>query len=295
MQRTDQPDAPDMPAASATPGDGPVRKRRHPGLAALMSLAVPGLGQLYNAQPIKAVVLLLVPLAVLFAVPFTGIQFTFNGVAALLFFFVAYRLGVVAEALLTAWRLGEAPLGRFNSILAYLIFGSLALFIGLGVSPQESGKAFGVHGFMVVSDAMAPTLRIDDQVMADVRERILATPAHGDIVFFEPKGQGGKVLLRRVIALGGDTIALRGGVAVLNGQPLAEGYIPAPAPVDMEEISVPEGTVFVLADDRSKGPDSRELGPVPLSALRGHAMFVYGAPEMARVGLELRLEPLARR
>ena len=294
MNNTDSPDAPDM-SAPAAPGSGPVRKRRHPGLAALMSLAVPGLGQLYNAQPVKAVVLLLVPLAVLFAVPFTGIQFTFNGVAALLFFFVAYRLGVVAEALLTAWRLGEAPLGRFNSLLAYVVFGSVALFIGMGVSPQASGKAFGVHGFMVVSEAMAPTLHTDDQVMADVRDETLAAPARGDIVFFESKGQGGKVLLRRVVALGGDTIALRAGVAVLNGEPLAEGYIPAPATVDMAETKVPEGTVFVLADDRSNGPDSRELGPVPLSALRGRAMFVYGAPEMARVGLELRLDTAAGR
>lgn len=294
MHNTDSPDAPELSAPSA-PGPGPVRRRRQPGLAALMSLAVPGLGQLYNAQPVKAVVLLLVPLAVLFAVPFTGIQFTFNGVAALLFFFVAYRLGVVAEALLTAWRLGEVALGRFNSIPAYLVFGCAALLIGMGVSPQTSGKAFGVHGFVVASDAMAPTLRTDDQVMADVRPQTLAAPARGDIVFFEPKGQGGKVLVRRVVALGGDAIALRAGVAVLNGRPLTEGYIPAPAPVDMAEARVPDGTVFVLADDRSQGPDSRQLGPVPLAALRGRALFVYGSPDMARVGLELRPEPAAGR
>lgn len=279
----------DISPQHASEGDAPL-KRRYPGIAALMSLAVPGLGQLYNAQPVKAVLFMLLPLVVLFVVPFTGIQFTFNGIAALLFFFVVYRLAITAEALLTAWRLGEVRMGRFNSLTAYAVFGFVAMFIGMGVSPQTSGKAFGVYGYVVKSEAMAPTLHAEDQIMADVRPETLVAPMYGDILFITDPTHKKRVIVRRVVGLGGDRVALRDGVAVRNGEPLVEGYIPNPTKVDAPEVRVPSGAVYVLSDNRTQGPDSRDFGPVPLSALLGRAMFVYGAPDMERVGLELRLD-----
>lgn len=88
-------------------------KRRHPWLAALLSLIFGWLGQVYNRQPRRAAVIFLVDLTMGLVVMFIPPR-TFVLMAALFSCLVLWRLVVVADAFIQARRLGAIPLARYN-------------------------------------------------------------------------------------------------------------------------------------------------------------------------------------
>ena len=108
-------------------------------------------------------------------------------------------------------------------------------------------------------------------------------PERGDIVVLDPPVRSDKPYIKRVIALPGETIAVRDGKVYVNGEPLEEGYIaepprytyPSNAANGAGEYTVPEGNVFVMGDNRNNSSDSHVFGPVPLDRVIGKAFFSY--------------------
>lgn len=104
------------------------------------------------------------------------------------------------------------------------------------------------------TEGMSPTLRSGDTVLALKGEEW----SRGDVVAFT---FGGKLLVKRVIAVGGDVISIdQNGAVTLNGAPLNEPYVAnfALGECDIEmPYTVPAGRVFVMGDERSRSLDSR--------------------------------------
>lgn len=104
-------------------------------------------------------------------------------------------------------------------------------------------------------------------------------PATGDIIVFKSElttatGQN-KLLIKRVIAVGGDTIAIHGGVVYHNGEALDEEYTKdGYTNTEMDEITVPEGYVFAMGDNRQNSADSRDsrIGCVEEGLILGKAV-----------------------
>ena len=175
--------------------------------------------------------------------------------------------------------------------------------------------------FYAPSESMAPTIGKDDKFMANMRWR--GPVRRGEIVIFDgPNG----VRVSRVAAIGGDKIALRASVPIVNGTAASQytdgktnvlSYdglhtanviverLPGersthrvldsgPSQVDdMEEIVVPANTFFVLGDNRDNSADSRVpselggVGMVPISAIVGRPMYIHWSTDRSKIGARL--------
>jgi len=138
-------------------------------------------------------------------------------------------------------------------------------------------KTFLLQAFYIPSLSMAPTLDIRDRVLVNKLSYDLHEINRGDVVVFKsPKTDEAaevKDLIKRVVALPGETIETRDGRVVVNGVQLEESYLQpetAPGP-PVERQMVPERHVFVMGDNRSNSKDSRSFGAIPESLVVGRA------------------------
>lgn len=165
-----------------------------------------------------------------------------------------------------------------------------AVFLVAVLLPLAGGRAW-----RITSASMSPTLRAGDIVLASpVPVRYLG-PHRGQVVLFDspdPNRHGyRRPRVKRVVALAGDTVAIRRSEAgeplrlLVNGSELDEPYvrdaIAGAFPAEGEEpLVVPTGSVFVLGDNRNVSRDSRELGPVPSSCVTAAVVLrLWKAPE----------------
>ena len=102
------------------------------------------------------------------------------------------------------------------------------------------------------------------------------TPQRGDVVTFRSE-ELGKLLVKRVIGLPGDTVSFEGGYVYVNGEKLAETYLPQQGLTEaktQQSYQVPEGCLFFLGDNRTGSYDARSWDDpyVPVSNVRSHVM-----------------------
>lgn len=141
-------------------------------------------------------------------------------------------------------------------------------------------RASVVQAFSIPSVSMEKTLLVGDRVLVNK----LNKKAHrGDIVVFErPPGEQAaqiKDLIKRVIGLPGEKVTARNGLIFINDKMLPEPYLEPGTNTIMEgEVTVPEGYVFVMGDNRSSSRDSRFFGPVKQSTIIGHAYIRVWPP-----------------
>ena len=121
----------------------------------------------------------------------------------------------------------------------------------------------------VRGNSMTPTLIADEVLLIDRFTLYLWSPQRGDMVIFRTPEFG--ELIKRIIALPGETVAIFNGRVYINGQMLDESAYSPTAAEDFPPLEVPEGVVFVLGDSRSISQDSRDqrIGCIPFSALDG--------------------------
>lgn len=127
----------------------------------------------------------------------------------------------------------------------------------------------------VATHSMEPTLGPGEHVLASTLDRLDGHWQRGDVVAFRRPGDD-RLLVKRIVGLGGDTVAIRDGRLVVNGERVAEPYAD-PARIDSVfygPVRVPAGEVLVLGDNRRSSQDSRSFGPVPVSALEGRIVAV---------------------
>jgi signal peptidase I len=122
--------------------------------------------------------------------------------------------------------------------------------------------------------SMQPNLFCGDRVMTEKVSYRFAAPRRGDVVIVRRPAPE-KSLIKRVVALAGEVVEVRQGHVRIDGQPIAEPWVTYFGGPDDGPARVPVDHVFVLGDNRPNSRDSREIGAVPLSAVRAHAIFVY--------------------
>lgn len=163
-------------------------------------------------------------------------------------------------------------------------------------------RVFVIGAFRIPSASMRPTLQEGDFLFA--RKVGVRSAGHGDLVIFPSPLDPGVALVKRVVGMPGDTIAMVEGRLERNGQRVTEPYAAAPEPgVDPEDpqmrawqrrylaagsaetyrptlrtwgpLVVPPDSLFVLGDNRDRSYDSRYWGWVGRDRIEGRPMIIY--------------------
>jgi signal peptidase I len=136
---------------------------------------------------------------------------------------------------------------------------------------------FIARAYTVNGDSMLPTLHHGERLLVDKISYRFVDPSRGEIIVFKNPSDTDEQFVKRVIGLPGDEIAIVQGVVYINGQPVEEDYTLAPARIGFTSQIVPEGTYFVLGDNRNNSEDSRfgRVGFLPRSLIIGRAVWRY--------------------
>ncbi len=148
---------------------------------------------------------------------------------------------------------------------------------------------FVAQPYKVQMQSMEHTLEPEQYVLVDKITPHFDTYKRGDIVVFTPPADwaqsNGTPYIKRVIGVGGDTVAIHDGGVYIDGVALAEPYLfsdtlggtpqPTVADQNLHSWTIPTGELFLMGDHRQNSADSRAFGPVEVSAVIGRAWLRY--------------------
>lgn len=164
-------------------------------------------------------------------------------------------------------------------------------------------KTFLLQAFYIPSVSMVSTLHVGDRVLVEKISYRFHEPRRGDVVVFErdaapgveteddgsfmtdvtdafkglfgfPTG-GNEDFIKRVIAVGGDSIECRDGEVLVNGEAIDEPYLDdGVVTSSFTKTMIPEGTIFVMGDNRMDSQDSRSYGPIAIDKVIGNAFVI---------------------
>jgi signal peptidase I len=145
-------------------------------------------------------------------------------------------------------------------------------------------RPFVIEAFWIPSASMVPTLKYGDRVLVNKFIYRFTEPERGDVIVFKSVEGDDEDLIKRVVGVPGDEIAVRGGKLFVNGEPQKEPYVNKKYPDRSfyAPTTVPKDHVFAMGDNRANSQDSRIFGPVPEENIEGEAFLRFWPPH--RIG-----------
>jgi signal peptidase I len=194
----------------------------------------------------------------------------------------------------------KKPKGAGGSLLELVTIVAVALGLALGI------QAFLVKPFRIPSESMVPTLSIGQRVLVDRVTKNFSDYDRGDILVFKPPAgaesnscgvqhaetsacptptdqRSDTNFIKRVVGVGGDRVKVLGGAVYVNGRRQKEPYARLDDSCGIcnlpDEITIPDGSYFMMGDNRGASADSREWGPIPKDWVVGQAFGTYWPPK----------------
>ncbi len=136
-----------------------------------------------------------------------------------------------------------------------------------------------VQVFFIPSESMSHTLEVDDKVVVDKLSHRIGGVDRGDIVVFHKPSNVQitevKDLVKRVIAVEGDTIEAINGQVYVNNKAIDEPYlVKQSSTMNLPKTTIGANQMFMMGDNRERSSDSRVFGPIDKSTVVGHARLV---------------------
>lgn len=277
---------------------------RRPWIAAILSLLMPGLGQVYSGMLPRGLIWMLLcgisSVAGLLILSHPAAYSWTLGCAAGLAQVAIWIAGAIDSYRCALRCKADYELKDYNRWYVYV----LLLLMGTGslLSYALNVRDQLIQPFRIPGASMYPTISPRDRLIAVKNAYRTADPQRGDVVLFTNPNNRREFWIKRIIALAGDTVAVKEGNLYVNGAKLSlesigpgavsgtTGQIFAednngakyrifisqghPAP-DFPEITVPKYECFVISDNRNEARDSRYFGPIPITGILGKFDYRY--------------------
>ena len=171
--------------------------------------------------------------------------------------------------------------GEETSFVRWLIETVLLVVLAFGLA--QGIKGFIAQPFIVPTGSMIPTIELRNYLLAEkISYRFIRKPQYKDIVVFNnpTHDPAAPILIKRLIATGGQVVNLKDGAVYVDGKKLDEPYTYGKPsyplnPAIRYPFTVPADSYWMMGDNRTNSGDSREFGAVPASAVIGHAVWTY--------------------
>lgn len=162
--------------------------------------------------------------------------------------------------------------------------------IGIALVIAIVVRMFLLQQFYISGPSMETTMFTNNRVLVNKLAYRIGDVKRGDVVVFDRATVNGNDvvhddLIKRVIALGGETISIKSCIVYINGTILAEPYLPARdtemtdpqdrcSTVDILDVVIPQGEFFLMGDNRPQSYDSRMFGPITREMIVGRAFVI---------------------
>lgn len=297
--------------------------RRSPGIAALLSFILPGLGHVYAGRSLRGGIWYLASLALVvvggaLVAPLGSLWLIFPATGAV------PHLAAPVDAYLVA-RAAKPTEHPPTSALIVVLFG--LVFFAAGRVAGFVTKTLFVESFKLPAAGMRPTLDVGDHFFADKAALRGRAPTRGEIVVFDFPENRSQTFIKRVVGLPGDVVELKDGHLYIDGQAVSRCEVgplkndgqdytvyveflgdtahliqvmpPTIAGMTQGPWTVAPDTYFVMGDNRDNSYDSRSWfggqgGGVPRDHLVGAARTIFWSPTSSRSGIDAQvLDPEA--
>lgn len=291
-----------------------MKNKKIPILSGLMSLLIPGIGQLYNGQNVKG----LIYLAITIIVPTVFLQFsfgkTFIGFVLIFFIVLILRFYFSFEAYIESRKQNKS--NQINSF-SWKYCLALTFFVLIIGGLWDVKKTIGLGIYSIPSSGNSPTLLMKDYVLSDLNAFKEQQPDYGDLIVF--KDSIGQEYIYRIAGKSEDTIEIRNNSVLINGVQsktvkTGKQYTFDDIRIDeyMEsypnknehkigkftnnecytidstgKIFVPKNQFYVLGDNRCNAADSRVKGFIPKENIKGKILFILYRPTTKEFNIQL--------
>lgn len=269
--------------------EGKTRRRI---LAGLLSLFLPGLGQIYSNQIAKGIIWAAIIPVWIFLSSALGLLHGFRGLVLCLAVQLIFQFFAAADA----WRSTPQPAEKSHRASR---FAGVAL-AGVCIVAADYGatRLVTTRMYKISAGSMTPTIIVGDRIAADTAYYKARTPRQGEVVVVRAPGR--QLFVKRVIAVAGEVIEGKTGKVYVNGKALIEPYTilgperePSRLANDSQRnfgpVAVPQDKFFVIGDNRDHSWDSRtpSFGPVAKGDIRGKVLYIYWSNERSRIGRKI--------
>lgn len=249
--------------------------KKKPWLSVFLSYLVPGIGQFYNKQTLKAIAFIIIAVG-------------FNYIAGIYYLFfiilMPFYLFVLKDAFDSAEKINGSNqkfLEKENIVIKIFVI----VMILFNFFPFHDIFKIQIQAFKFPSGSMLPTLEIGDHILVNKTEKAKDSIKRGDIIVFRYPENPKKDFIKRVVGVGGDIIESRDKKIFINGSVIQEPYVQHTdsairagknEPRDnFGPFIIPQNKFFVMGDNREQSYDSRYWGYVPRTDIKGKAFKIY--------------------
>jgi signal peptidase I len=294
-------------------GNSNVIKPRNGFIAFLLSLLLPGLGQVYNGQLKKGTIFFGLILLSPIIYGLTVSVISFYTLCSLLIIETSLRIYNIIDAIIYSKRQKKYVLKPYNRWYYHLIIG-----IGMAIVLMiyDTNTVLGAQAYKIPTTSNSPTFQINDWVMADMKAYSKNDPKCGDLVVYT--GDDGQNYILRVVGLPNDNIELIDNIPSINGitsksifvketedkgipvkefeEELPNGHTHLiykfhqpydSTKANIKEAIVPENHYYLLGDNRDNVFDSRFYGFINKSRIKGKIIFSYWGETLDRVNIDI--------